>query len=104
MEFCGHILGGGYRRPVPGRLLAIQKWAKPKTVRELRSFRGVVNWYGIYVENLAYIAAPLFEMLKTKTGGVKQQNRLRKLVWTAEADASFASFASFAQRPPFWIE
>ena len=79
VEFCGHILGGGCRRPVPRWLMAIQKWAKPKTVRELRSFMGVVNWYGIFVDNLALIASPLFDMLKTPKAG-SPRDKVRKLV------------------------
>ena len=26
VEFCGHILGGGRRRPSPGKLLALEEW------------------------------------------------------------------------------
>ena len=26
VKFCGHILGGGTRRPEPGKLMAIEKW------------------------------------------------------------------------------
>jgi hypothetical protein len=38
VEFCGHILGGGYRRPAPGKLLAVQKWGPPPTITALRGF------------------------------------------------------------------
>ena len=30
--FCGHIIGGGVRRPAPGKLLAIEKWEVPTTI------------------------------------------------------------------------
>ena len=110
VEFCGHILGGGCRRPVPGRLMAIQKWTKPKTVRELRSFMGVVNWYGIYVDNLALIASPLFDMLKApkstspRDKGGTSKDKVRKLVWNAEADASFeATKGAFLDRLKLFI-
>ena len=45
VEFCGHILGGGMRRPAPGKLLAIEKWEPPRTISQLRSFLGFTNYY-----------------------------------------------------------
>jgi len=92
VEFCGHILGGGKRRPVPGRLMALQKWPKPKTVRELRAFMGLCNWYAIYIKDLADIAAPLFDLLKVPKGAEKA--RLRSLVWSLAADTAFENTKS----------
>ena len=40
VEFCGHILGHGQRRPNPDKLKALEKWTRPTTVTELRSFLG----------------------------------------------------------------
>ena len=34
VTFCGHILGGGTRRPAPGKLKAIEKWQVPRTITE----------------------------------------------------------------------
>ena len=45
VEWCGHILGKGVRRPSPGRLMAIEKWEVPKTITELRAFLGFTNYY-----------------------------------------------------------
>ena len=41
VEFCGHILGGGKRRPSPGKLLALEQWEEPRTVTALRGFLGL---------------------------------------------------------------
>jgi hypothetical protein len=43
VEFCGHILGYGKRRPAPGKLLAIEKWESSRTISQLRSFLGFTN-------------------------------------------------------------
>ena len=53
VEFCGHILGGGTRRPAPGKLLAIEKWETPTTITQLRSFLGFTNYYSSYVKEYA---------------------------------------------------
>ena len=52
VEFCGHVIGGGVRRPSPGKLRSLEKWPRPKTVTELRAFLGFCNWYQEYIENM----------------------------------------------------
>ena len=64
VEFCGHILGGGIRRPAPGKLLAIEKWEPPRTISQLRSFLGFTNYYAQYVKEYAKLVAGLQEKLK----------------------------------------
>ena len=64
VEFCGHILGGGCRRPAPGKLTCIEKWEVPKTITELRSFLGFTNYYSCYVKDYSEKVAILQEKLK----------------------------------------
>jgi hypothetical protein len=64
VEFCGHVLEGGERRPAPGKLMAVERWEAPKTVTALRGFLGFANYYSMYIENFAGLAAPLTELLK----------------------------------------
>ena len=63
VEFCGHILEGGGRRPAPGKLLAIQKWERPETITALRVFLGLANYYSCNVPLYSGKAAPLMGML-----------------------------------------
>ena len=46
------------------RLMAVEKWGKPKSFTGLRSFMGVFNRHGIYLDNLALLASPVFDILK----------------------------------------
>ena len=64
VEFSGHVLGGGKRRPAPGKLAAVQLWKPPRTVTELRGFLGVCNDYSGYVPMYAEKAGPIQEKLK----------------------------------------
>ena len=64
VEFCGHILGNGTRRPAPGKLRAIEKWEVPKTMSELRAFLGFTNYYSSYIHMYGEIVAALQEKLK----------------------------------------
>jgi hypothetical protein len=64
VEFCGHIMGGGKRRPAPGTLCAIEKWERPTTISELRAFLGFTNYYNIYIRDYSKLVAPLQDKLK----------------------------------------
>ena len=37
---AGHVVGNGQRKPIPGKVAAIENWEKPKTVSELRAYLG----------------------------------------------------------------
>jgi hypothetical protein len=80
VEFCGHILGGGFRRPSPGKLAAVRKWGPPPTITALRGFLGVVNYYCSYVPAFAQSAAWLMDKLKVdKDSGKKREQGGDKL-------------------------
>ena len=64
VEFCGHVLSEGKRRPAQGKLMAVQKWDLPSTVTELRGFLGLTNYYSSYVKDYAKMAGPLTSKLQ----------------------------------------
>ena len=87
VEFCGHVLENGTRRPAPGKIVALERWDKPDSVRELRGFLGLANYYSGYVQNYASIATPLIEMLKNLP---KHKNGKKiGLTWNASANEAF---------------
>ena len=43
VELAGHVVGHGQRRSMPGKLVALYHWEKPKMISELRSFMGFCN-------------------------------------------------------------
>ena len=87
VEFCGHVLENGTRRPAPGKMLALERWDKPDNVRELRGFLGLASSYSGYVQNYASIATPLINMLKDLP---KHKNGKKiGLTWNASANEAF---------------
>ena len=45
VEFCGHVLENGTRRPAARKLFALERWTKLDGVRELRGILGLANYY-----------------------------------------------------------
>ena len=83
LEFCGQLLSNGTRRPILGKLMAIQKWEAPRNVTELRGFLGFTNYYAIYLPEYATLAARLQEKLKVPRGAGKNGSRL-PITWEQE--------------------
>ena len=42
--FAGHVVGNGQRKPIPGKVAAIEHWEKPKMVSELRAYLEFCNY------------------------------------------------------------
>ena len=49
VEFAGHMVGHGQRRPMPGKLASLHHWEKPQNMSKLRIFMGFCNYYSGYV-------------------------------------------------------
>ena len=86
--FAGHVVGNGQRKPIPGKVAAIEHWEKPKTVSELRAYLGFCNYYSGYIKMYAEYAAPMTTMLKGNREETKKASK-KALVWTAESDRAF---------------
>ena len=52
VEFCGHVLGNGQRRPAPGKLKALEKLEAPRNITELRGFLGFTNYFALYISGI----------------------------------------------------
>ena len=86
--FAGHVVGNGQRKPIPGKVAAIEHWEKPKTVSELRAYSGFCNYYSGYIKMYADYAAPMTTMLKGNGGETKKASK-KALVWNEESDRAF---------------
>ena len=88
VEFCGQILSNGIRRPSPGAFMAIEKWPRPQTVTQLRSFLGVCSYYHVYIRNYAHLVGLLQDLLKVGKQAGRKGSKV-KVNWCTEHDASF---------------
>jgi hypothetical protein len=88
VEFLGHRIRAGPSgteiAATHDKVEAVRVWPVPRTVTELRSFLGFVNYYREHIDNFARIAVPLTE--RTKVG---EHGKALPLVWTNVEQAAF---------------
>ena len=63
VNFLGHRIDAEGIHPLQEKLSAILQVPAPKSVQELRSFLGLINYYGKFIPNAASILAPLNKLL-----------------------------------------
>lgn len=93
-EFVGHIIDGEGKRMSPEKIRKVLDRARPYTVKELRSFLGLVNYFRDHISRHADISYPLYQLLKSSCGtdnlkSKKGQTSKRKLDWTQSAVESY---------------
>jgi cleavage and polyadenylation specificity factor subunit 1 len=84
LGFLGYWITPEGSRPLPEKVQAILDYKLPNKLHELRTFRGVVNYYRRYLKNAAQTQAVLHDYLK---GAKKKDNR--PIQWTEEAKQMF---------------
>ena len=86
--FAGHVVGNGQRKPIPGKVAAIEHWDKPKMVSELRAYLKFCNYYSGYIKLYADNAAPMTTMLKGNREEIKKMSK-KALVCNDESYRAF---------------
>ncbi|XP_024893887.1 uncharacterized protein LOC112468774 [Temnothorax curvispinosus] len=79
INYCGYIIDKNGLHKEPDKIEAIEKMRRPEDVPQVRSFLGMVNYYGRFIKNLSTILHPLNNLLRKNT----------KFVWTTECKRSF---------------
>jgi hypothetical protein len=64
--YLGHIVGGGQLKIDPSKIDVIVNWHEPKSVNEIRSFLGVVQYWRRFISNFSFIASPLHALTSVK--------------------------------------
>ena len=64
VEYLGHTISADGLRPTAEKVRAIMEAPTPKDVPQLRSFLGLVNYYGKFLPHLSSVLAPLYLLLQ----------------------------------------
>lgn len=64
VKYLGFIINREGIRVDPDKTKAIINLSAPTNISELRSFLGMINFYGKFIKNLSFYLSPLYELLK----------------------------------------
>ena len=83
VQFLGYVVNTSGTRPMPDKVKSILDFPKPKTIRELRQFLGLTNFYRRFIRKAATVMIALHAFL---SGTAKPNDQIQ---WTPEADQAF---------------
>ncbi|KAF9749456.1 Retrovirus-related Pol polyprotein from transposon, partial [Nosema granulosis] len=84
VKILGNVVSEGQVRPDSEKIECIKTYPLPTTVKELRSFLGLLNYCREFIKNFAQKAKPLFDLLKGET-----KRSVRKIIHTIESKQAF---------------
>ena len=64
VKYLGYRIDAHGLHATEGKLQAILQAPTPRNLQELRSFLGLVNYYGKFIPNLSTVLHPLNELLR----------------------------------------
>lgn len=83
VSFLGYTVNTHGSKPPDERIEVIKNAQRPITIKQLRRFLGMINFYRRFIPKIAEIQAPLNKFLT----GSKKDNR--KIEWNSEAECAF---------------
>ena len=96
IAYLGHIVSKEGIEVDPSKITAIQKWPKPKTVTDVRSFLGFMNYYRKFMHQYAQISKPLNDL----TSGENAKRKNKTVEWTEEHQKSFDHLKDLSTKSP----
>lgn len=86
ISFLGHLISKDGIRPLPSKVEPIINYPRPKTIKELRRFLGLLNFFRRFLPRVAHTQTALNEYLR---GSRKNDNR--EIQWTELAETEFVN-------------
>lgn len=98
MEHLDHIITQNEVMADANKVRLMMEWPSPKTMKELRGFLGLTNYYRRFVRGYICIARPLNDLLKKEalTWNIDAEDAFNKLK-QAMSSASILSLPNFTQ-------
>ena len=83
VPFLGRVVGCKAISVDPDKIKAVQKWPSPRTIKELQSFLGFVNYHRDHIKNFASLTEPLYALTHNRKG------KSQILEWNNDLEATF---------------
>lgn len=84
IDFLGFEISSDGLRPTESKIDAVQNFPKPKTIKDLRRFLAMLNFYRRFLPKAAMEQAPLNQLLKKSV-----KNDKRPVPWSEESEEAF---------------
>ena len=92
VNFLGHRVGGNAIKPNHATVEAIDKFPRPCTKKEVRSFLGLIGYYRKFIPNFSDKAVVLTDLTRG--------NQPTKIKWSAQCEDAFLELKGAVQNPP----
>lgn len=100
VEYLGHVIDANGLHTNKKKVEAVLDMAQPKNVSELRSFLGLVNYYGKFISKLVDKCKPLHRLLQNKVQFDWDENCHRSFVALKQALSESPVLCHFNQSLP----
>ena len=88
--YLGHILSQDGVRLDPKKLEAVEKFPRPKNVKNIRQFLGLSGYYRGFIQNFSRISKPLCKLLQKEVD----------FIWTEKEKQAFLALKEALCNPP----
>jgi hypothetical protein len=91
IQYLGHTISGEGITPGKDKAAAITKAQPPSTVKQVRSFMGLANYFRTFIPRFAVIAAPMFALTRSNSdweGGALPEDALESFQTIKDAITS----------------
>lgn len=92
VKYLGHIIGKGQLKVDEEKVRAVREWKTPSNTKELQRFLELVNYYREFIEGLAKLRRPLYEVKDKET-----------LTWTQELEEAFVKVKEATAELPYRV-
>ena len=81
VTFCGYVFDSSGYHLSDDRKQGISSMKAPSSLKQLRSFLGMINFFRDFIPKLSEVCVPLTDLTKSSTG--------KPFVWSDEAELAF---------------
>ena len=95
VEYLGHRISADGLQPTDCKVKALKEAPTPNNVSQLKSFLGLLNYYGKFVPSLSTLLAPLHRLLEKRTAwtwGTQQQQAFDQVKALLTSDTVLAHY------------
>ncbi len=93
--YLAYVVGGGTIEPMECKVLAVQKFAQPRSKKQVRSFLGLSGHYRKFIPEFSMVTSPLSDLTK--------KNMSKSIKWTSQCEKAFGQLKQALTKAPVLI-